>query len=171
MKLLASTMLLGAAAAVAGPQQQHVFKNSAKEASEAWTNSVEKITETLKAFTDNPSRAWDDTAVQAAKAIKKMRSVPAKPHTRRPDHQWDFITKGAAAKRGSKLNARGLPEQELDGKLDTYNLRTRKVDPAKLGVDPDVKQYSGYLDDEEADKHLFYCQWSSHDTSLLPSSN
>jgi cathepsin A (carboxypeptidase C) len=27
-----------------------------------------------------------------------------------------------------------------------------------LGVDK-VKQYSGYLDDEEEDKHLFYCEY------------
>jgi hypothetical protein len=33
----------------------------------------------------------------------------------------------------------------------------KAVDPSKLGVDPGVKQYSGYLDDNENDKHLFYC--------------
>ena len=31
------------------------------------------------------------------------------------------------------------------------------MDPSSLGVDPDVKQMSGYLDDNENDKHLFYC--------------
>jgi cathepsin A (carboxypeptidase C) len=36
-------------------------------------------------------------------------------------------------------------------------MRVKKVDPAALGVDK-VKQYSGYLDDEEEDKHLFYCE-------------
>jgi cathepsin A (carboxypeptidase C) len=41
--------------------------------------------------------------------------------------------------------------------LEQYNLRGKKVDPSKLGVDT-VKQYSGYLDDEANDKHLFYCK-------------
>jgi cathepsin A (carboxypeptidase C) len=50
----------------------------------------------------------------------------------------------------------GEKEREIDGKLDTYDLRVKKVDPSKLGVDT-VKQYSGYLDDDANDKHLFYC--------------
>ena len=53
-------------------------------------------------------------------------------------------------------NANGGKERAIDGKLEEYNLRTKKVDPSKLGVDT-VKQYSGYLDDEKNDKHLFYC--------------
>ncbi|AGO13554.1 AaceriAGL328Cp [[Ashbya] aceris (nom. inval.)] len=41
--------------------------------------------------------------------------------------------------------------------LKDYQLRVRKVsDPAGLGVDPGVKQYSGYLDVEAEDKHFFY---------------
>jgi cathepsin A (carboxypeptidase C) len=54
-------------------------------------------------------------------------------------------------------NANGEKERAIDGKLEAYNLRTKKVDPSKLGVDT-VKQYSGYLDDEQNDKHLFYCK-------------
>lgn len=52
-------------------------------------------------------------------------------------------------------NAQGEKERAIDGKLEHYNLRAKKVDPSKLGVDK-VKQYSGYLDDEANDKHLFY---------------
>lgn len=59
-------------------------------------------------------------------------------------------------------NANGEQERDVGGKLDDYNLRTRKVDPSSLGVDPDVKQYSGYLDDEANDKHLFYCIFFSY---------
>jgi cathepsin A (carboxypeptidase C) len=55
-------------------------------------------------------------------------------------------------------NANGQKERAIDGKLEQYNLRTKKVDPSKLGVDT-VKQYSGYLDDEKNDKHLFYCKF------------
>jgi cathepsin A (carboxypeptidase C) len=54
-------------------------------------------------------------------------------------------------------NANGEKERAIDGKLENYNLRAKKVDPSKLGVDT-VKQYSGYLDDEKNDKHLFYCK-------------
>jgi len=39
--------------------------------------------------------------------------------------------------------------------LRTTASEQKKVDPSKLGVDT-VKQYSGYLDDEKNDKHLFY---------------
>jgi cathepsin A (carboxypeptidase C) len=61
--------------------------------------------------------------------------------------------------------AGGTKEREIDGKLEAYDLRVKKVDPSVLGVDPDVKQYSGYLDDNENDKHLFYCE--SNTTNLL----
>jgi cathepsin A (carboxypeptidase C) len=54
-------------------------------------------------------------------------------------------------------NSNGEKERAIDGKLENYNLRAKKVDPSKLGVDT-VKQYSGYLDDEKNDKHLFYCK-------------
>jgi len=52
-------------------------------------------------------------------------------------------------------NAQGDKERVIDGDLASYQLRTKKVDPASLKVDK-VKQYSGYLDDDETDKHLFY---------------
>ena len=84
-------------------------------------------------------------------------STPKK-HTRRPDHEWDHIVRGEAIQDIWVTNADGEQERELDGKLETYDLRVKKVDPSVLGVDPDVKQYSGYLDDKENDKHLFYCQ-------------
>ena len=49
----------------------------------------------------------------------------------------------------------GQKERLIGGNLEAFNLRTKKIDPRKLGVDK-VKQYSGYLDDDEDDKHLFY---------------
>ncbi|EDO18797.1 hypothetical protein Kpol_1028p72 [Vanderwaltozyma polyspora DSM 70294] len=40
---------------------------------------------------------------------------------------------------------------------ELYQLRVNKVkDPQVLGIDPDVKQYSGYLDVKNKDKHFFY---------------
>ena len=84
-------------------------------------------------------------------------SLPKK-HSRRPDTQWDFIIKGADVQSVWVENEHGESERKIDGKLDAFDLRTKKVDPASLGVDPQVQQYSGYLDDNENDKHLFYCK-------------
>lgn len=49
--------------------------------------------------------------------------------------------------------------KQASAELANYNLRANKMDPSKLGVDK-VKQYSGYLDDEAQDKHLFYCKFA-----------
>lgn len=78
-----------------------------------------------------------------------------KEHVRKPDSSWDYVLKGSDVQKSWLKNKNGEMEREVDGKLEPYNLRTKKVDPSKLGVDK-VKQYSGYLDDEENDKHLFY---------------
>ena len=67
--------------------------------------------------------------------------------------------KGADIQEVWVKNADGDNEREVDGKLNAYNLRAKKVDPSALGVDPNVKQYSGYLDDNDNDKHLFYCEY------------
>ncbi|KAK6354882.1 hypothetical protein TWF696_004013 [Orbilia brochopaga] len=75
-------------------------------------------------------------------------SAPKK-HERRPDDHWDFHVAGKAVGVASED---GKPDDDLAA----YKLRGKKVDPSKLGVDPGVKQYSGYLDDEQNDKHLFY---------------
>ena len=83
-------------------------------------------------------------------------SAPKK-HTRRPDSEWDHIIKGADVQSVWVENANGEKERDVDGRLEAYNLRAKKIDPSNLGVDPGVTQYSGYLDDEENDKHLFYC--------------
>jgi cathepsin A (carboxypeptidase C) len=80
-----------------------------------------------------------------------------KPNTRKPDSTWDYVVKGADVQSVWVENSKGEKEREIDGKLESYNLRAKKVDPSKLAVDT-VKQYSGYLDDEENDKHLFYCE-------------
>jgi cathepsin A (carboxypeptidase C) len=68
---------------------------------------------------------------------------------RRPDEAWQHVVKGADVASGRSLGE--------DSILTNFNLRANKVDPASLGVDT-VKQISGYLDNEEEDKHLFYCQ-------------
>ncbi|KAJ6786716.1 hypothetical protein PWT90_08974 [Aphanocladium album] len=73
-------------------------------------------------------------------------SALAKPtHHRIADEKWDYIVSGADIQRREATNAT----------LAQYSLRGKSVDPSSLGLDT-VKQYSGYLDDNEKNKHLFY---------------
>ena len=153
MKLLASTILLGTAAAFIAPQQ-HVLKQAVTQRANRVSSELhEALREKLTMFNELSEKA----NLHAWESFRKPANTKSKPHVRRPDHEWDFITRGDDVQQSSILNAHGEHEPELDGKLNTYNLRTRHVDLKKLGVDPGVKQYSGYLDDEEDDKHLFYC--------------
>ncbi|KAG5914799.1 hypothetical protein E4U42_000296 [Claviceps africana] len=71
---------------------------------------------------------------------------------RRPDSFWHHIVKGDRVQAQSQ---KAGPHKRVDGQLDKYQMRVRKHDPSKLGVDK-VKQYSGYLDNDDTDKHLFY---------------
>ncbi|PNY27662.1 Carboxypeptidase Y-like protein A [Tolypocladium capitatum] len=73
---------------------------------------------------------------------------------RKPDSHWDHVIKGADVQHGGR---QGGASRRLEGELANYNLRVKAVEPSSLGVDT-VKQYSGYLDDQEQDKHLFYCK-------------
>lgn len=82
-----------------------------------------------------------------------------KSHKRRPDSHWDHIIRGADVQSVWVENKNGEQERDIDGKLNAYDLRAKGVDPGLLGVDPKAKQYSGYLDDNENDKHLFYCMF------------
>lgn len=80
------------------------------------------------------------------------RPVGPKKSYRLPDSHWDHVVKGAEM----HIEAEG---KQASAELANYNLRANKMDPSKLGVDK-VKQYSGYLDDEAQDKHLFYCKFA-----------
>lgn len=70
---------------------------------------------------------------------------------RRPDEFWDHIIKGADV-----AKATGHATRDEQTSIANFNLRAKAVDPSSLGVDT-VKQYSGYLDNDAEDKHLFYC--------------
>jgi cathepsin A (carboxypeptidase C) len=170
MKLLASTLLLGAASATIAPQQQilnNPFKdeNHVKTAvklpvSDVWSKSLHSLSESMKGMTSEAKAIWDDVAMHFPEVMDKATFFSApKPNTRKPDSAWDYVVKGADIQSVWIENSQGEKEREIDGKLSAYNLRAKKVDPSKLGVDS-VKQYSGYLDDEENDKHLFYCESS-----------
>ncbi|KAM3070274.1 hypothetical protein ACMFMG_010110 [Clarireedia jacksonii] len=162
MKLLASTVLVGAASAAISPQQQvlkNPFQEAAKPVSDAWHKSMDSLshlTGSMKEMTADARAIWDEVATLFPEAMDAATFFSApKPHTRKPDSAWDYVVKGADIQSVWVENANGEKEREIDGKLEKYNMRAKKVDPSKLGVDT-VKQYSGYLDDEENDKHLFY---------------
>ncbi|KZF24094.1 carboxypeptidase Y-like protein A [Xylona heveae TC161] len=155
MKLLASTLLLGAASAAVAPQQQ-VFQ-APKPATGAWSKPLHSLQDSLKSLSAEARAAWDEVSALFPEAIEQATFFSSpKPHSRRPDHEWDFVMRGEDVQSVWVQNSKGEKEREVGGKLENYNLRTKKVDPSELGIDPGVKQYSGYLDDEEEDKHLFY---------------
>lgn len=160
MKVATSALLIGAASAAAAPQQQQVLKfpDSFSELKESsWTKPLKNLEESLKSLTGEARAVWDEVAMMFPESFEKAAffSEP-KPHTRKEDSEWDHIIKGADVQSVWVENENGEKQREIDGKLEQYNLRAKKVDPSVLGVD-NVKQYSGYLDDEEEDKHLFYC--------------
>lgn len=167
MKLLASTVLLGAASAAVTNQQQilknplegqNPLKDAAKPIAEAWSKSLNHLAESMSEMTAEAKAIWDEVTMYFPEEMEKASFFSApKPHTKKPDSAWDFVVKGSDVQSVWVENADGQKEREIDGKLDSYKLRAKHVDPSKLGVDT-VKQYSGYLDDDDNDKHLFYCK-------------
>ena len=156
MKSLASWLLIGAVSAAASPQQQVL--QPPRQASDIWTQPLHSLQESLKSLTGEARAVWDEVAMMFPEDMAKasLLSLPKK-HTRRPDSHWDHIIKGADVQSVWVESENGGQERDVDGNLESYNMRSKKVDPSSLGVDPGVKQYSGYLDDEQNDKHLFYC--------------
>ncbi|KIW04838.1 uncharacterized protein PV09_04020 [Verruconis gallopava] len=157
MKAIASLALIGAAsAAVTNNQQPLKLPEIIGQAASSWDKPLHKLEDALKSLTAEAQAVWDEVAMMFPEEMSKANFFSSpKPHVKRPDGEWDYITKGEDIQNKWVINAQGVKEREIDGKLSNYNLRTRAVDPSSLGVDT-VKQYSGYLDDEEEDKHLFY---------------
>ncbi|KAI0024949.1 Alpha/Beta hydrolase protein [Xylariomycetidae sp. FL0641] len=151
MRVATSTLLLGASSAALAQDQKVMggFGDAVK-------NPLEHVT---NVFGEMPSAAkglWDEMSLLVPGFVDKaanLISLP-KPHTRRPNSEWDHVVKGADVQ-SMWVETDGVKHRKVDGYLEDYNVRTKKVDPSALGVDK-VKQYSGYLDDEANDKHLFY---------------
>lgn len=157
MKLVTSSLLVGAATANALSPVQHVLQ-APKQASEAWTKPLHNLQDSLKSLTGEARALWDEVSMMFPEAMDKTSFFsPPKKHSRRPDSHWDSIIKGADVQSVWIETADGEKERDVDGKLEAYNLRSKRIDPSSLGVDPGVVQYSGYLDDNQNDKHLFYC--------------
>jgi len=172
MKVLVASTLLGAATAML-PQQQQVLgateqierlSNAVKQTSESlskgsWARPLHQLQETLKTLNGDAKNLFDEIAGMFPEAMEAASFLSnPKPHVRKPDGEWDHIVKGADIQGMWTTNANGEQERVIDGKLENYDMRVKKVDPSVLGVDK-VKQYSGYLDDNENDKHLFYCEF------------
>ena len=159
MKYLISSLLVGAC--TASVQQQVPLQNEAPQRlQESWTKPLNNFKNSLKLLTEEARAVWDEVAMMYPGAMDEA-SFFSKPkyHKRRPDSHWDHIIRGADVQSVWVENKNGEKEREIDGRLNAYDLRAKGVDPGSLGVDPKVKQYSGYLDDNENDKHLFYCMF------------
>src|SRR5277367_724311 len=117
MKLLTSTILLGAASAAITPQQQ-ILKNpfrgetpskaAAKPVSDAWSKSLHSLSESMKGMTSEGKAIWDEVSLHFPEAIDKATffSTP-KPNFRKPDGAWDYVIKGADVQSVWIENSRG----------------------------------------------------------------
>lgn len=160
MRLLPAALLVGAASAAAPPVQQILQAPEASTSTDSWSKPLQNLQEHLKSFTDDARKLWDEAYNEFSDVMDQnpLFSLPKK-HTRRPNSHWDHIVRGADVQSAWVTNANGEKEREIEGKLEAYDLRVKKTDPSALGIDPGVKQYTGYLDDNENDKHLFYCEY------------
>ena len=172
MKVATSALLVGAASAAITPPQQVLnlpqqIKDAASSAKDAWTKPLHNLEESLKSLSGDARQIWDEVAMMFPESFDNANfwSMP-KPHTRRHDSEWDHIMRGSDIQSVWVTNSKGEKERDIEGHLEPYSLRTKKVDPSSLGVDK-VKQYSGYLDDDENDKHLFYCKRIIQDTPTI----
>ena len=159
MKLITSVALLGAVSVAAVEQKVLGDPLAAiEDAAGSWQKPLAHLKEILGEMTDEAKSLWDEMSLLIPGALDKSSVFSSpKPHFRKPDSHWDYIVRGADVQ-GLWVESEGVKHRKVGGRLENYNLRAKGVDPSGLGIDT-VKQYSGYLDDEENDKHLFYCKF------------
>jgi cathepsin A (carboxypeptidase C) len=158
MKVATSTLLLGASSAALAAEQ-HVLGGSSSSYQpivDSFQHPLESLESTLGKMPEHVKGLWEEMTLLVPGFMEKASNFISYPkaHQRKPDSAWDRIVKGAEVQ-SIWTETDGVKHRKLDGHLESYNLRAKKVDPSVLGVDK-VKQYSGYLDDEADDKHLFY---------------
>lgn len=161
--VLSAAALVSAASAIDlqhDPQQVLAgATDKVKDVASGWAAKVQEYETAFGSMTSEAKALWDEIALLVPNAYESIPSPPKpKKAIRKPDSEWDFVTKGAEVQAlWTKASSQEESHRVVGGDLEDYKLRTKAVDPSKLGVDT-VKQYSGYLDDEANDKHLFYCE-------------
>ncbi|KAK0621431.1 extracellular carboxypeptidase [Bombardia bombarda] len=163
MRIAASTLLLGAASAASFQDQaQHVLSDGFSKANEAMRPFAEAFADAasfedaVKGMDLKTKALWDEIKMLVPDSAFDHPTWLSKPKPHKRRHDWDHVVKGADVQKLWVQDTDGKDShREVDGRIEDYNLRVKSVDPSKLGVDS-VKQFSGYLDDEAADKHLFY---------------
>lgn len=170
MKIAVSTVLLGAASAASFQQQaQHVLSDSlgkaqkvmkplAEHFTDAAGKPIAKIEDAFGGMTAEAKALWDEIKLLVPESAFNQSNWFTKPKPHRRRHDWDHVVKGADVQSLWVQGADGEKHRQVDGRIEDFNLRVKAVDPSKLKVDS-VKQYSGYLDDDANDKHLFYCEF------------
>ncbi|MBE3045223.1 hypothetical protein IMZ48_22260 [Candidatus Bathyarchaeota archaeon] len=167
MRLATSALLLGAASSALALDQ--VVLGGSGSAKPKPASAWDVVQESIAGAGDQARALWDEISLLAPDAVaafeKEALGRKPKPANRRPDSEWDHVVRGAEINQLWAAESAGKAKDSED--LGSYDLRAKKVDPARLGID-DVKQYSGYLDDNENDKHLFYCESYTLRDRLLP---
>lgn len=162
MRWSTSALVLGAASSAVGFQNQKVMGGESGQqriidvdSAKSWMKPFEEV---FGEISSEAQAVWDEVSMLVPDAVEafKQNALPPKPKkvSRKPDSHWDHVVKGADVQ-ALWTETNGERHRQVGGKLENFKLRAKKVDPKKLGVDT-VKQYSGYLDDDEEDKHLFY---------------
>lgn len=110
-----------------------------KKKSMTLLDQVAKLTgESIDSIDKSIQSTWADMELRYPEMVSKLnfKTKPLFSINKKPESFWDFHVTN--------------PD-----KLANYQLRVKKTDPESLGID-DTKQYSGYLDDTQEDKHWFY---------------
>ncbi|KAK3379530.1 Alpha/Beta hydrolase protein [Lasiosphaeria ovina] len=159
-----STVLLGAASAASFQQQvlsddiagvPDTIKTLADAFAETKASPLESIEDAFRGMSSQAKALWDEIKLLVPEGAFDRSSWLSQPKPHRRRHDWDHTVKGAEVQKLWVQDADGESHRQVDGRLEDFNLRVKSVDPSKLGIDS-VKQFSGYLDDEANDKHLFY---------------
>lgn len=134
---------LGVSAAVANAfsfQQPFAFQDNSHSLLD---KAIEALgfdhSEVLGSLSEDLKKSWDEIPLRFPQEVSNLQFVtkPKDPNAIFTKKNWDFTV------------------QSED--VENYQLRVNKVkDPKILGIDPHVKQYTGYLDVEDEDKHFFY---------------
>ncbi|OAX81638.1 hypothetical protein ACJ72_04017 [Emergomyces africanus] len=133
MKSLALALLIGGAIASGPPQV--VLKEPA-DSPDVFDTPLQKISDTFDNLREHADSFWDDVMDKIPNNIMDTitHSPPPKKANRRPDSEWNHIVRGADIQSVWVEGDNGK-HRKIDGKLDSYDLRVKVVDPSILGVD------------------------------------